>query len=218
MIAEATELLNERHMQSNSGLERWLEVPFLYNLFQDVIGGNALRRKFIQSHVQAKADDKVIDIGCGPAQILPWLPDVDYLGLDINRAYIASAKRTHAGKGTFVVGDTKSLWDDSRFRNADIVIGLGILHHLGDDDAAHCIRFAHRALKQTGRFVSLDACWVPNQGFLSRYVMSKDRGRNVRTEQGYRRLAANVFKKVNTWVDTKPMRIPYVTVVLECQK
>ena len=205
-------------MQSNSELQRWLEVPFLYNLFQDAIGGNALRRRFIQGHVRAKTGDKVIDIGCGPAQILPWLPDVEYLGFDVNRACIASAKRTHADKGTFVVGDTKSLWDDSRFRNADIVIGLGILHHLGDDDAAHCIRFVHRALKQGGRFVSLDACWVSNQGFLSRYIMSKDRGQNVRTEQMYRQLAADVFKNVDAWVDPKPMRIPYVTVVLECQK
>jgi hypothetical protein len=48
--------------------------------------------------------------------------------------------------------------------------------------------------------------------------MSRDRGQNVRTEQAYRHLAAKVFKKVDSWVDTKPMRIPYVTVVLECQK
>ncbi|SRR6266498_304057 len=205
-------------MQCNSGLQYWLKVPFLYNLFQDAIGGNALRRKFIQNHVRAKARDKVIDIGCGPAQILPWLPDVDYLGFDVNPAYIAAAKRAHAGKGTFVVGDTNSLWDDLRFRDADIVIALGILHHLGDEDAAHCIRFAHHALKQGGRFVSLEACWVSNQGFLSRYIMSKDRGQNVRTERMYRQLAGNVFEKVDTWVDTKPMRIPYVIVVLECQK
>jgi SAM-dependent methyltransferase len=205
-------------MQRNFGLLYWLKFPFLYNLFQDAIGGNALRRKFIQSHVRAKPGDKVIDIGCGPAQILPWLPEVDYLGFDVNRAYIASAKRTHAGKGTFVVGDTKSVWDDSRFKDADIVIGLGILHHLGDNDAAHCIRFAHHALKQGGRFVSLEACWVSNQGFLSKYIMSKDRGQNVRTEQMYRQLAGTVFEKVDAWVDTKPMRIPYVTVVLECQK
>jgi len=205
-------------MERNSGLQRWLKVPFLYNLLQDAIGGNALRRRFIQSHVRAKAGDKVIDIGCGPAQILPWLPDVEYLGFDVNPSYIASAKWTHGDKGTFVVGDTKSLWDDSRFRNADIAIGLGILHHLDDDDAAHCIRFAHHAMKHGGRFVCLDACWVSNQGFLSRYIMSQDRGQNVRTEQAYRQLAARVFKNVDAWVDTKPMRIPYVTVVLECQK
>ena len=205
-------------MERNSGLQRWLKVPFLYNLLQDAIGGNALRRRFIQSRVRAKAGDKVIDIGCGPAQILPWLPDVEYMGFDVNPSYIASAKRTYGDKGTFVVGDTKSLWDDLRFRDADIVIGLGILHHLDDDDAAHCIRFAYHALKHGGRFVCLDACWVLNQGFFSRYIMSQDRGQNVRTEQAYRQLAAKVFKNVDACVDTKPMRIPYVTVVLECQK
>jgi SAM-dependent methyltransferase len=205
-------------MQRNSGLYYWLKGPFLYNLWQDAIGAEALHRKFIQSYVRAKAGDKVIDIGCGPAKILRSLPDVDYVGLDVNPYYIAFARRTHCSKGTFVVGDTKSLWEDSRFRDADIVMGLGILHHLEDDEAAHCIRFAHRALKQGGRFVAFEACWVPNQGFLSRYIMSKDRGQNIRTEQVYRQLAGNVFKNVNAWVDTKPLRIPYVVIVLECQK
>lgn len=204
-------------MQRNSGLQRWLKVPFLYNLFQEAIGGNALRRKFIQNHVRAKPGDKIIDIGCGPAQVLPWLPDVEYLGFDVNPSYIASAKRTHGDKGTFVVGDTKSLWDDSRFRDADIVIGLGILHHLDDYDAAHCIRFAYHVLKHRGRFVCIDACWILNQGFLSRYIMSQDRGQNVRTEQAYRQLVGDVFRNVDAFVDTKPMCIPYVTVVLECQ-
>ena len=48
--------------------------------------------------------------------------------------------------------------------------------------------------------------------------MSHDRGQNVRTEQQYRELAAKVFRNVDAWVDKKPMRSPYVTVVLECQK
>ena len=71
-------------MQIESGLQRWLKVPFVYNRFQDLIGGNAMRRRFIRDDVRAKPGDKVIDIGCGPAQILPWLPDVDYLGLDLS--------------------------------------------------------------------------------------------------------------------------------------
>jgi len=205
-------------MQRNFGLQGSLKVPLLYNLLQDAIGGNALRRRFIRNHVRAQAGDKVIDIGCGPAQILPWLPEVEYHGLDVNPACIASAKRMHASRGTFVVGNTESLWDDSRFRDADVVIGLGILHHLEDKEAEHCIRFAHRALKQGGRFVCFEACWIPNQGFLSRYIMSKDPGQNIRTEQAYRQLAGDVFKNVNTRIDTKPLRIPYVIIFLECQK
>jgi SAM-dependent methyltransferase len=205
-------------MQSDSGLLRWLKVPFLYNVFQGAVGANALRRRLIQNHVRAKAGDKVIDIGCGPAQTLQCLPDVQYFGLDVNPDYIAFARRTHGSKGTFVVGDTQSLRGDSQFKDADIVIAIGVLHHLDDEEAAHCIQFAYDALKTGGRFVCHDACWIPNQGALSRYIMSNDRGRNIRTEQQYRQLAAKVFRNVDAWVDTKPMRIPYVTVVLECEK
>ena len=205
-------------MQSDSGLLRWLKVPSLYNAFQAAVGGSALRNRLFEKHVRAKAGDKVIDIGCGPAQALQCLPDVDYLGLDINPDYIAFARRTYGGKGTFVVGDTHSLRGDSRFKDAHIVMAIGVLHHLDDEEAVDCIRFAHDALKSGGRFIAHDACWIPNQGALSKYIMSHDRGRNIRTEQQYRQLAAKLFRNVDAWVDTRPMRIPYVTVVLECEK
>jgi len=205
-------------MQSNSGLLRCLKVPFIYDLFQGVVGANALRRRIIRNHVRARPGDKVIDIGCGPARVLLNLPNVEYLGLDIDPGYIAFARRMYGGKGTFVVGDTRSLRGDSRFKDADIVIAVAVLHHLDDEDAADCIRFAYDALKRRGRFVSLDPCWIPNQGVVSKYIMSNDRGRNIRTDQQYRQLAAKFFTNVDAWVDTKPMRIPYVTVVLECEK
>jgi len=205
-------------MQSNSGLLRWLSVPFFYNIFQGAVGGNALRRRIIQNHARARPGDKVIDIGCGPAQALQSFPNVEYLGLDINPDYIAFARRRYGDKGTFVVGDTQSLKGDSRFKDADIVIAVSVLHHLDDEEAADCIRFAYDALKSGGRLICHDACWIPNQGALSRYIMSADRGRNIRTEQQYRELAAKVFSNVHAWVDTKPMRIPYVTVLLECEK
>jgi len=205
-------------MQSDSGLLRWLKVPCLYNVFQAVVGGNALGRRIIQSHIRAKPGDKVIDIGCGSARVLQSLPDVEYLGLDIHPDYIAFARRTYGGKGTFVVGDTRSLRGDSRFKDADIVIAISVLHHLDDEEAADCIRFAYDALKRGGRLVCYDACWIPNQGVVSKWIMSRDRGRNIRTEQQFRQLAGRLFKNVQTWVDTKPMRIPYVTIVLECEK
>jgi SAM-dependent methyltransferase len=205
-------------MQSDSGLLRWLNIPFVYNAFSAAVGANALRRKLIQNHVRAKRGDKLIDIGCGSALALQWLPEVQYIGLDINPDCIAFASRTYGTKGTFVVGDARSLQADSRFQDADIVMALGILHHLHDQDAADCIQFAHDALKPNGRFVCHEACWIPNQGAVSKYIMGSDRGRNIRTEEQYRQLAGKIFNKLDAWVNTNPLRIPYVTIVLECEK
>ena len=205
-------------MQSDSGLLRWLKVPCFYNAFQGAIGGNVLRRRLIQNHVRAKPHDKVIDIGCGPAEALRWLPSVTYMGLDTSEAYIAFAKRAYGDKGTFINGDTHSVRNDPRFKDADIVLAIALLHHLGDEEATQCIRFTYDALKKGGRFISHDPCWIPNQGAFSKSIMSLDRGRNIRTEDQYRQLASTAFSNVNAWVDTKPMRIPYVTIVLECEK
>lgn len=205
-------------MQCDSGLLGWLKVPFIYDAFQAAVGATALRRRLIQNHVRPKTNDKVIDIGCGSAPALQWLPEVEYIGLDINPDCIALARRTYGSRGTFIVGDPQSVRGDSRFKSADIVIAIGVLHHLDDQEAEQCIQFAYDGLNATGRFVCHEPCWIPNQGAFSKYIMSSDRGRNIRTEQQYRQLAAKAFKKVDTWVDMKPLRIPYVTVVLECEK
>src|SRR4029077_21123504 len=104
-------------MQSDSGLLGWLKVPSVYNVFSAAIGGNVLRRSLIQNHVRAGPGDKVIDIGCGSAQVLHYLPAVDYIGFDMNPDYIAFASRTYGSKGTFLVGDTKSFQGDARFKD-----------------------------------------------------------------------------------------------------
>ncbi|MGE5212199.1 MAG: class I SAM-dependent methyltransferase [Nitrospirota bacterium] len=205
-------------MQCDSGLLGWLRVPFLYNAFQAAVGATALRRKVLEKHVRAKPGDKVIDIGCGSAPTLQWLPEVEYIGFDINPDCIALAQRTYGSRGTFIVGDPQSMRGDPRLDAADIVIAFGVLHHLDDEEAEQCIQFAYDVLKTQGRLVCHEACWTPNQGAISKYIMSSDRGRNIRTEQQYRQIAAKAFKKTGTWIDMKPMRIPYVTVVLECEK
>jgi SAM-dependent methyltransferase len=215
---EAATPFSKLYMQTNAGLLRWLKMPLLYNLFQGVVGGNALRRRIIRNHVRARRGDKVIDMGCGPAQALQSLAEVEYFGFDIDPDYIAFGRRAYGDKATFVVGDTRSLWDDSLFKDADIVMAIGVLHHLDDEDATQCIQFAYDALKRRGRLICHDACWIPNQRAFSKYIMSHDRGRNIRTEQQYRQLAGKIFTNVHAWIDTKPLRIPYVTVVLECEK
>jgi len=74
----------------------------------------------------------------------------EYIGFDVNGSYIAAAQGKYGDRGTFVVGDTRAIWDNPRFPGGGHCHWMGILHHLDDEQAAHCIRFAHRALKQGG--------------------------------------------------------------------
>src|SRR5437762_11693130 len=46
---------------------------------------------------------RVLDVGCGPGTNTPRFAHADYVGIDVNAAYIESARRRHARQ--FVVAD-----------------------------------------------------------------------------------------------------------------
>src|SRR3989339_896136 len=116
-------------MEDNTGIKYFLRMHLFYSLLQEVVGGNKFRKKFITDCVRAKPGEKVVEIGCGPAQLFPWLSGVNYIGLDTNKGYIEAAQKKYGSRGLFLVGDTKILEDDQRLFNADLVICSAILHH-----------------------------------------------------------------------------------------
>jgi len=205
-------------MQDDSGLQSVLKIPSVYALSQELSGAHRWRKKFIREMLRPVAGDKLVDIGCGPAQMLDWLPAVRYIGLDVSEAYIESAKRKYGARGKFLVGSTSTLRGHELLRDVDIVMCCGVLHHLDDDEALDLIGFAHEILKPGGRFVALETAWLSGQGRLSRWIVGQDRGKNVRTDSNYHALVAKYFSKIKIVPDLHPLRIPYAGVVMECSK
>ena len=205
-------------MEDNTGLKCILQDFFIYNFFQEIVGGNEARRKLVTDFVKVKPRQRVVEIGCGPAQLLRWLPAVEYIGFDTNKAYIDAAQKKYGRCGLFLVGDTKSLEDDERLLNADVVICSAILHHLDDGEAVHAMKFVYKILKRGGRLICGEPCRVPHQGIISRWIMSNDRGKNIRTEHGYQKLVKQVFSNVRMTLDPRPLRIPSASVYMECIK
>jgi len=205
-------------MQQANIFTSLLRVPWCYDIFLDAVGANAARRRFLTTHVRACPGNKIIDVGCGPAQMLAWLPAVNYIGVDPSAEYIQAARCRFGARGEFVVGDTGTLMTDRRLRDADIVMCSGVLHHLDDHEVRSVVQFAYQALKPKGRFVSIEPCWVRKQGAVSRWIMSHDRGKNIRTEDAYRQLLATAFADIQTVVYMKAIRIPSVAVAIECTR
>ena len=76
---------------------------------------------------------RILDLGCGPAEILRFLPDdIDYVGYDISETYIHTAREKFKGRGEFhcrllELEEAKSL------EKFDLVMAIGVLHHMDDD-------------------------------------------------------------------------------------
>lgn len=201
---------------AGSVLNKVLGVPVVYRSWGRLVGGGD-RGRFAREHIRAREGQRVLDIGCGPADILQWLPRVDYTGFDANPDYITTATKNYGDRGRFYCQrvSEQSLSDHQGF---DIVLALGIVHHLDDEEAEKLFRLALVALVPGGRLVTLDGVFVKGQNPIARLIISRDRGEHVRDEAGYRRIADRVFSKVKPAVRSDLLRIPYTHLIMECEK
>ena len=95
-------------------------------------------------------------------------------------------------------------------------MALGVLHHLDDDEALTLFQIARDALKPGGKLVTIDGVYTDDQPHVVKYLLSRDRGRFVRSEAGYRELASKVFSNIESSVRHDLLRIPYSLIILKC--
>ncbi len=201
--------------QITNGIRALLSHPRVYDWFQDLVGASNGRRKFVTNYVKPLPGMRVLDIGCGTAAILDFLPNVDYHGFDASEEYILQARARYGDRGSFVCSlvTDQSMAGLPRF---DLALGIGILHHLDDDEGSHFMAVAKTALVPGGRLITMDPCYVHGQSSIARFVIDRDRGRNVRDEMGYERLARSSFSDVRVEVRHDMLRIPYTHAILVC--
>lgn len=203
-------------VQVTSGLRSILSNSWIYDGFQSLIGARRFRQFLVATYVQPLPGHRVLDIGCGTAAILDCLFDVEYYGYDISQTYIDKARNRYGKRGHFVVGSISDSTLPS-LTQFDVILALGLIHHLNDDETVELMGISRRALAKGGRFISVDPCIVPGQPTLARALIECDRGRNVRDEDGYCCLARTVFDSVRCNIVDNLLRIPYTHIVLECR-
>ncbi|MGD9107080.1 MAG: class I SAM-dependent methyltransferase, partial [Desulfobacterales bacterium] len=105
-----------------------LAFPVTYRLFSRIVGGFA-RQVYVKKYIRPIHGDKILDIGCGPGDILELLPQVEYLGIDMNRRYIKSAIKRFGNRGTFICKKLSGKLSNE-LSSFDLILATGILHHL----------------------------------------------------------------------------------------
>lgn len=202
--------------QITTGLRSVLSLPSVYSSFQNLVGAQRLRRDIVDHYIRPTVGDTVLDIGCGPGDMLAFLPDVDYVGVDMSEDYIHAARETHGGRGEFYVGDAQDMGRvaDQKF---DLILAIGLLHHMDGEGAKGLFQFSASVLNPAGRMITLDPCFCDGQASLARWLVSLDRGQNIRTKQEYLELAEPAFGRVTGDVRDDLLRMPYTHCVLVCE-
>lgn len=204
--------------QITSGLRAILSLPRMYDLVQDLVGAERLRRLLVRDHLRPNAGQRLLDIGCGTARILPHLPaEVHYVGVDLSPAYIDAARAQFAGRGEFHCVDVGQS-TVRPFRDFDLALATGLLHHLDDHEVIAMLHTAREALAPGGRLTTIDPCFAPGQSRLAAFTIKRDRGQNVRTPDAYLQLARQVFPHAGVQVRNDLLRIPYNHAILECRR
>ena len=192
-----------------------LESPVLYLTYQSIVGGIRARRICLRDYVKPTPGMVVIDIGCGPGYAAKWLPGSRFFGFDVHGAYIDYATRKYGRHAVFYC-DLFSRQYVSTLPKADLVLMMGLLHHLTDEECVSLLRLAKSAMKSGGKLLTLDGCYRDGQSRIARYFLDSDRGEHIRTAESYIRLAQSVFGEVIPSLRDDLFLIPYTCVVLGC--
>ena len=129
-------------------LAQIFDAAKIYEIFQFALAKKTSQYVIINEIL--KPDDgisSVLDFGCGIGYHSKFFPNADYLVIEPIESCIAIANKNYADSSTqFILGDNSHLKNLNN-ESYDLVIALGVLHHIDDEIFNEFIRETHRILK-----------------------------------------------------------------------
>jgi ubiquinone/menaquinone biosynthesis C-methylase UbiE len=196
-----------------------LENPILYSGFQRLVKTQRYNQN-LDHLIGSFSVSKVLDFGCGPGDLYEKIDCQYYFGIDPSKECIDMAKKRFPNyrlKGEFCIGNQEQL-KCLTTQDFDLIIAIGVFHHMSDPFILDFLKQAHRILKTGGRIVTLDPVRHENESLLSGFLVQQDRGRNVRTPDGYISLVKNYPFSVESQIHVGLLRIPYDQFSMTCVK
>lgn len=143
-------------------------------------------------HTDLASVRRALDVGCGPGTNARHFVRAQYLGVDLNPAYVAYARRRFGDR--FAVADVRTYTAPPGERY-DFVLVNSLLHHIATPDTRRILAHLAGLLTADGHVHILDLVMPPHPS-LARLLARWDRGDFPRPLEEWRGLFSEAFEPV----------------------
>lgn len=181
-------------------------VWHVFRLFLEGAFGVYSKQVTLLKELGFQGSESVLDVGCGTGEHAE-VTTGRYLGVDLDLQYIEFARRHHPSK-EFACGDAVNLSMNSSPFEACLLID--VIHHLPDEQVRKMLFTLARL--PIHRLYVFDPVVQSPPNRVGRWIVSRDRGRHVRSRNQLLELLNSVFV-INTVRDLKTMLVEGVCAV-----
>ena len=177
-------------------ISNWFsEHPKRYNLIHYIINWG-LPYDYVAKIINSKPNDNVLEIACGPALILDYLSELNYIGIDQNQTHLNFAIKKYSKRKNikFINADILN-YDFSKHHNFDTILMLGFLHHLSNEELFSLLPKVVDLLEKdntNAKLVTFDPVRTKYH-FISNKLCDLDVGRYVRYNKEYKEILNKYF-------------------------
>jgi SAM-dependent methyltransferase len=175
----------------NEAVVRLLERPGVYLAWQRPFVASKMSP--VWRHNDRASIRRVLDVGCGPGTNAPEFDGLDYLGVDLNPAYVAHARRRHSG-ARFEEADVRTDAVPGQ-GTYDFVLVNSLLHHLDDGAVVSLLADVRQYVSEDGHIHVIDL-ELPERRGIPRLLALGDRGDHPRPLPAWRELLTRHFDEV----------------------
>lgn len=202
-------------------IRRLLSLGFFYDAVQNILGWYPFQIKVARKYIvgETKGALNICDVGSGTSKMLEYLPrSFRYTGIEPNNLYVKKAREKFGDRGVFLLGGFELL--SSLTHKYDLVMAIGVVHHLDDIQVRQFLSLALDVLDKKGFIFLVDPVRLVDSPLISRLLMKFDRGEFIRTKLEYDILFSDHDVRVEseTVINPKELLFPFSFLITKLSK
>lgn len=146
----------------------------------------------VNAHNNVSHARRVLDVGCGPGTNTRHFPAQEYLGIDMNPAYIDYARRHH--RRNFLIADVCA-YTAPPGQNYDFILVNSLLHHIDLANTRRILSHLSTLLTEDGHAHIIEVV-MPERERIGRQLAQWDRGQYVRPLGEWKDIFSEAFDPV----------------------